>query len=76
MSTKKSGLLISTKLQRCVLLSQVNWLFIELLINEAHALPTPHPHDEEGCHGPHQRSGRIDSGEADAFAFVSEFLHW
>lgn len=35
-----------------------------------------HPHDLEGCQTPHQRSGRIDSGEADAFAFVSEFLHW
>lgn len=36
-----------------------------------------HPHDEEGCHAPHQRSGRIDSGEAkrSAESFPQENSH-
>lgn len=61
MSNKRAVYLLVTKLQRGVLLSQVYWLFIELLINEVQLSPLPTPHDEEGCHAPHQRSGRIDS---------------
>ncbi|MGG3283980.1 hypothetical protein [Paenibacillus solani] len=37
--------------------------FIELLFMKLSPSLSP-PHDEEGCHAPHQRSGRIDSGEA------------
>lgn len=35
------------------------------------------PDDEEGCHAPHQRSGRIDSGEAkrSAESFPQENSH-